>query len=51
MAMPRAPTPDDELIRGLAAVMDQDLRRQHIGLVVQRAGVSLEPASAWLCQV
>ncbi|MDB5957752.1 MDR family MFS transporter [Ramlibacter sp.] len=48
MAMPRAPTPDDELIRGLAAVMDQDLRRQHIGLVVQRAGVSLAPASAWL---
>jgi hypothetical protein len=48
MAMPRAPTPDDELIRGLAAVMDQDLRRQHIGLVVQRAGVALEPASAWL---
>jgi hypothetical protein len=28
--------------------MDQDLRRQHIGLVVQRAGVSLAPASAWL---
>jgi hypothetical protein len=48
LAMPRAPAPDDELIRGLAAVMDQDLRRQHIGLVVQRAGVALAPASAWL---
>jgi MFS family permease len=48
MAMPRAPAPDEELLRGLAAVMDQDLRRQHIGLVVQRAGVPLAPASAWL---
>jgi hypothetical protein len=48
MAMPRAPAADDELVRGLAAVMDQDLRRHHLGLVVQRAGVALAPASAWL---
>jgi EmrB/QacA subfamily drug resistance transporter len=48
MAMPRSRTPDDELLRGLAAVMDRDLQRQHVGLVVQRAGVALEPASAWL---
>jgi EmrB/QacA subfamily drug resistance transporter len=48
MAMPRSPVPDDELLRGLAAVMDRDLRRQHVGMVVQRAGVPLEPASAWL---
>ena len=48
MGMPRAPAADDELIRGLAAVMDRDLRRQHIGLVVERAGVPLAPASAWL---
>lgn len=48
MAMPLAPASDDELVRGLAAVMDRDLRRQHIGLVVQAAGLSLAPASAWL---
>ena len=48
MALPSAPAPDDELVRGLAAVMDQDLRRHHIGLVVQRAALSLAPASAWL---
>jgi MFS family permease len=48
MAMPRAPAPDDELLRGLAAVMDRDLRRHHVGLVVQRAGLSLAPEAAWL---
>jgi hypothetical protein len=48
MAMPRAPTPDEELLRGLAAVMDRDLRRQHVGLVVQSAGVPLAAEAAWL---
>jgi hypothetical protein len=48
MAMPRAPAADEELIRGLAAVMDRDLRRQHVGLVMQRAGVSVPPAAGWL---
>jgi hypothetical protein len=28
--------------------MDRDLRRQHIGLVVERAGVPLAAESAWL---
>ena len=48
LAMPRAPTPEDELVRGLAAVMDRDLRRQHIGLITAKAGVDLPPAAAWL---
>jgi EmrB/QacA subfamily drug resistance transporter len=48
MAMPRSPAPDEELLRGLAAVMDRDLRRQHVGLVVQRAGLALPPEAAWL---
>jgi EmrB/QacA subfamily drug resistance transporter len=48
MAMPRSPAADVELVRGLAAVMDRDLRRQHVGLVVAKAGVPLAPASAWL---
>ena len=48
MAMPRTPAPDEELVRGLAAVMDRDLRRHHVGLVVQRAGLTLPPESAWL---
>jgi hypothetical protein len=28
--------------------MDRDLRRQHVGLVVQRAGLALPPEAAWL---
>ena len=48
MAMPRAMPPDEELLRGLAAVMDRDLRRQHVALVVERAGLALAPEAAWL---
>ena len=48
MAMPRSPAPDEELVRGLAAVMDKDLRRQHIDRVIARAGLSLSPPAAWL---
>jgi len=48
MAMPRSPTPDDELLRGLAAVMDRDLRRHHVALVAQAAGLALPPEAAWL---
>jgi EmrB/QacA subfamily drug resistance transporter len=48
MAMPRAPSADVELLRGLAAVMDRDLRRHHLGLLVQRTGLSLAPEAAWL---
>lgn len=48
MAMPRSPAPDEELLRGLAAVMDRDLRRHHVGLVAQKAGLALPPEAAWL---
>ena len=48
MAMPRSPAPDEELLRGLAAVMDRDLRRHHVSQVVQRAGIALAPEAAWL---
>jgi MFS family permease len=48
MAMPRTPVPEEELLRGLASVMDRDLRRHHVGLVVQRAGLALTPEAAWL---
>jgi EmrB/QacA subfamily drug resistance transporter len=48
MAMPLAPAADTELLRGLSAVMDRDLRRHHVGLVVQRAGLALAPEAAWL---
>jgi EmrB/QacA subfamily drug resistance transporter len=48
MAMPRSPAAAEELIRGLAAVMDRDLRREHVGRVVESAGVGLPPASGWL---
>ena len=49
MAMPLSPTtPDEELLRGLAAVMDRDLRRHHVGLVAQAAGLALPGEAAWL---
>ncbi len=48
MAMPRSPTPDDELVRGLASILDRDLRRHHVALVVQRTGLDLLPEAAWL---
>ncbi|HET8746537.1 MAG TPA: MDR family MFS transporter [Ramlibacter sp.] len=48
MAMPRAMPPDEELLRGLAAVMDRDLRRRHVAAVAERAGLALAPEAAWL---
>jgi DNA-binding MarR family transcriptional regulator len=48
MAMPTAPEPQEELVRGLVAVMDRDLRRQHIARIVERAGVGLAAPAAWL---
>jgi hypothetical protein len=48
MAMARPVAAEEELLRGLAAVMDRDLRRHHVGLVVQRAGLTLPPEAAWL---
>ncbi len=48
LAMPRSPTAEEELVRGLAAVMDRDLKRKHIGLITARAGMDLPEAAAWL---
>ena len=48
MSMPRAPEPQEVLVRGLAAVMDRDLRRHHVERIVARAGVDVSAAAAWL---
>jgi EmrB/QacA subfamily drug resistance transporter len=48
MAMPLAPESDEELARGLAAVVDRDVRRRHIERIAERAGVGLSAAAAWL---
>ena len=48
MAMPTAPEPYEELVRGLVAVVDRDVRRQHIERIATRAGVGLGAAAAWL---
>ncbi|HEX3126906.1 MAG TPA: MDR family MFS transporter [Thermoanaerobaculia bacterium] len=48
VAMPAAPEPYEELVRGLVAVVDRDLRRKHFERIVARAGVALDPAAAWL---
>jgi DNA-binding MarR family transcriptional regulator len=45
---PVDPEPLAPLMRGLAALADRDVRRQHIEKMVARAGVSLSPAAAWL---
>jgi len=48
MSMPRAPEPQEVLLRGLSAVMDRDLRRHHVERIVARAGVDVSAAAAWL---
>jgi len=48
MAMPRAPEPYEELVRGLAAVVNRDVRRQHVAEIAVRAGVGLSGPAAWL---
>ena len=48
MAMPAAPDSYEELVRGLSAVVDRDVRRHHIERIVARAGVSLDAPAAWL---
>jgi EmrB/QacA subfamily drug resistance transporter len=48
MAMPTAVEPAEELARGLAAVVDRDLRRHHFERIVARSRVPLAPAAAWL---
>jgi EmrB/QacA subfamily drug resistance transporter len=48
MAMPAAPEPYDELVRGLVAVVNRDVRRQHIERIAARAGVGIDAPAAWL---
>jgi EmrB/QacA subfamily drug resistance transporter len=48
MAMPVAPEPYEEVLRGLSAVADRDVRQKHIERIIARAGLDLEPAAAWL---
>jgi hypothetical protein len=48
VAMPESPECDEELVRGLSAVMDRDLKREHIAHIVARAGYDIRPAAAWL---
>ena len=48
MAMPVAPDSYEELVRGLSAVVDRDVRRRHVERIVARAGVPLGAPAAWL---
>jgi len=48
MAMPAAPDSYEELARGLAAVVNRDVRRNHIKQIAERAHVGLSAAAAWL---
>ncbi len=48
MAMPAAPEPYDELVRGLTAVVNRDVRRQHVARIAERAQVGVSGAAAWL---
>jgi hypothetical protein len=47
-AMPSSPEAIDELLHGLRIIADRDVQRQYIQRVVERAGLSLSPISAWL---
>jgi EmrB/QacA subfamily drug resistance transporter len=48
VAIPASEEPYEQLVRGLSAVMDRDLRRHHIDRIVARTGLSLSPPAAWL---
>jgi EmrB/QacA subfamily drug resistance transporter len=48
MAMPAAPDSYEELVRGLSAVVDRDVRRQHVERITSRAGVAIGAPAAWL---
>jgi EmrB/QacA subfamily drug resistance transporter len=47
-AMPAENDPMTELLRGVAAVADRDLRRRYIEGILSRAGVDLIPSAAFL---
>jgi len=48
MAMPQGPDPDEELVRGLTAVVNRDVRRQHVAQIAERAHAGVGGAAAWL---
>ena len=48
MAMPASPDSYEELVRGLSAVVDRDVRRQHVERITARAGVQIGAPAAWL---
>lgn len=47
-AMPTDTGSREQLLRGLAALADRDVRRRYVAAIVERAGVDLTPAAAWL---
>ena len=47
-AMPVDSGSEGYVLRGLAALADRDVQRQHIVRIVERAGVDLGPVAAWL---
>jgi EmrB/QacA subfamily drug resistance transporter len=47
-AMPADPESAQHLLRGLAVLADRDVQRSYIQAVIDRAGLSLNPAAAWL---
>jgi EmrB/QacA subfamily drug resistance transporter len=48
LGMPAENDPMTELLRGVAAVADRDLRRRYMEAILSRAGVDLIPAAAFL---
>ncbi|MFI5227808.1 MAG: MFS transporter [Gemmatimonadales bacterium] len=48
MAKLSSPERSDQLLRGLRIIADRDVQRQFIARIVERAGVNLSPAAAWL---
>ena len=47
-AMPTDADSAAQLLRGLSALADRDVQRDHIRRICERAGVDLQPAAAWL---
>jgi EmrB/QacA subfamily drug resistance transporter len=47
-AIPHDPDSSAELLRGLASLADRDAQRQQLVQLVQRVGLELSPAAAWL---
>jgi len=47
-AMPTETAPLPHILRGLSALADRDVARSHIERIVERAGLDLSAAAAWL---